>query len=243
MTASSADAYDGVTIAGVRVQVNDNDTNGVTVSETALTVTEGGTGISYTVVLDTLPIGSVVIAVSSGGDVTVDTDAMTTGNQNTLTFTSSNWNTAQTVTVAAAEDTDDMDDAATISHMVVADRSIDEYDAVTIAGVSVTVIDDEAKVIVSLRSATAREGGSTTYTVVLDALPTSDVVVMVTSSNMEVTVSPAKLTFTTANGTMAQTVTVTAAEDADAADDAATITHMVVPTTAPTLTTTRPTAA
>ena len=51
--------------------------------------------------------------------------------------------------------------------------SANEFDAVTIAGVAVTVTDDDdAGVTVSVISVTAPEGGSATYTVVLDAQPT-----------------------------------------------------------------------
>ena len=65
---------------------------GVTVSTTALTVTEQDTtGGSYTVVLDTEPTATVTVTVAghSGTDVTP--------NPTTLTFTTSNWDTAQTV--------------------------------------------------------------------------------------------------------------------------------------------------
>ena len=49
-----------------------------------------------------------------------DTDTvMTAGVQNTLTFTSTDWSTPQTVTVNAGEDDDAVNDAATITHAVV----------------------------------------------------------------------------------------------------------------------------
>ncbi len=199
-------------------------------SETTLTVDEGGSA-TYTVVLDALPTSDVVISVTRTGssDVTLDTDTGTSGNQTTLTFTTANWSTAQTVTVAAAQDADAVNDAAAISHAVDASRSADEYDAVTIGGVAVTVTDDDtAGVTVSASSVTVAEGGSATYTVVLDLQPTSDVVINVTKSgSSDVTVSPARLTFTTANWSTAQTVTVAAAQDADAVDDAAAIAHAV----------------
>ena len=227
--ARSANEYDNVSIAGVAVTVTDDETAGVSVSETALTVAEGGSG-SYTVVLDVQPTSDVVITVSSDNtDVTVDTDGATSGNQTTLTFSPANWDTAQTVTVAAAQDADAANDTASISHAVVAARSANEYDNVSIAGVAVTVTDDEtAGVSVSETALTVAEGGSATYTVVLDAQPTSDVVINVTKSGSDdVTVSPATLTFTTSNWSTAQTVRVAAAQDADAVDDAAAISHAV----------------
>ena len=126
--ASSADEFDAAPDAVRLVTVDDNDA-GVSVSKTALEVDEGDSA-TYTVVLDALPASDVVIGVTRSGspDVTVDTDGATSGNQNTLTFTSSNWSTAQTVTVRAAQDADAANDAASITHRVVAAQSADEYD-------------------------------------------------------------------------------------------------------------------
>ena len=221
--ASSANEYDAATIAGVAVTVTDDDAAGAAVSETTLTVAEGGSA-TYTVRLNTQPTSNVVISVTASGntDVTVSPAR--------LTFTTANWSTAQTVTVAAAQDADAVNDAASIAHAVVAASSADEYDAVTIAGVAVTVTDDDtAGVTVSETTLTVAEGGSATYTVRLDAQPTSDVVISVTKTgSTDVTVSPATLTFTTANWNTAQTVTVSAAQDADAVNDAASIAHAVV---------------
>ena len=239
VAASSANEFDAVSIAGVAVTVTDDDTAGVTVSKSTLTVAEGGSG-AYTVVLDALPTSDVVISVTRTGssDVTLDTDTGTSGNQTTLTFTPANWDTAQTVTVAAAQDADAVSDAASITHAVVASRSADEFDAVTIAGVAVTVTDDEsAGVTVSKSTLTVDEGGSGSYTVVLNLQPTSDVVINVTKSGSS-DVTPdtdtgtsgnqTTLTFTRANWDTAQTVTVAAAQDADAVDGVAAIAHAVV---------------
>ena len=223
VAARSANEYDAVTIGSLAVTVTDNDTAGATVSETTLTVAEGGSA-TYTVVLDAQPASDVVISVTRTGstDVTVSPA--------TLTFTRANWDTAQTVTVAAAQDADAVNDAASIAHAVVAAQSADEYDAATIGSVAVTVTDDEtAGATVSETTLTVTEGGSATYTVRLNTQPTSDVVISVTrTGSPDVTVSPATLTFTPANWSTAKTVTVRAAQDADAANDAATIAHAVV---------------
>ena len=218
--ASSANEFDAVSIAGVAVTVTDDDA-GVSVSETTLTVAEGNSS-TYTVVLDAQPASDVVISVTKSGspDVTVSPAR--------LTFTPSNWSTAKTVTVSAAQDTDAVSDAASIAHAVVAAESADEFDPVTIDKVSVTVTDDDAGVSVSETTLTVAEGGNATYTVKLDGSPSSNVVITVTSGNTDVTVSPARLTFTQSNWSMAKTVTVAAAQDADAANDTAAITHAVV---------------
>ena len=69
------------------------------------------------------------------------------------------------------------------------------------------------------------EGGSGTYTVVLSYAPTGPVTVGVSSDNPAVTVGAGSLNFTTQNWNTAQSVTVTAQGDADAVDEAATITN------------------
>ncbi|MXW92744.1 MAG: hypothetical protein F4X42_12115 [Rhodospirillaceae bacterium] len=73
-----------------------------------------------------------------------------------------------------------------------------------------------------------REGETATYTVVLDTAPTGTVTVTLTSSNPDVTPSPATLTFNvsgTKRWNVPQTVTVSAAEDMDLAHDSSMLTH------------------
>ena len=293
---------------------------GVTVSETALTVTEEDTtGDSYTVVLDSQPTANVVVTVAghSGTDVL---PAPTT-----LTFTSMNWETAQTVTVTAVNDADTTNDTVSLTHSAASTDT--DYDGITIAGVTVTVEDnDTAKVTgvmltpgdgelavawVPLANATGYEvqwksggqsyntsdrqatisSGSTashtipsltngttytvrvratrtdanagpysdeamdapeaagvtvsetaltvteedttgdSYTVVLDSQPTANVVVTVAGhSGTDVLPAPTTLTFTSMNWETAQTVTVTAVNDADTTNDTVSLTHSAAST-------------
>ena len=94
------------------------------------------------------------------------------------------------------------------------------------ASVRVTVDDDDKPGITfTPASLTVGEAGVGRYTVRLNAAPTSDVTVAISSSNPDVTVNKSSLTFTTVNYATNQRVTVAAAEDADAADDTANLTH------------------
>ena len=62
---------------------------------------------------------------------------------------------------------------------------------------------------------TTEEGGTATFTVVLNTAPTADVVITLNSSNTnEGTIDKSTLTFTTANWNIAQQVTVTGVDDA-----------------------------
>ena len=116
--------------------IRDNDRTGVSVSRTALTVTEEDmTGDSYTVVLNTRPTANVTVTVAGHAG----TDVILTPSSGTLTFTPMNWDTAQTMTVKAGNDADTADDTVTLTHS--AATSDTSYDGITIAGVTVTVND------------------------------------------------------------------------------------------------------
>ena len=215
--ASGAD-YGSVDNAILTVTVTDNDTRGVTVTPTSLTVNEGGTN-TYTVVLDTQPTGTVTVTIVEPTD---NTDV--TAEPASLTFTTTDWSTAKTVTVTAAEDADSTQDRATVTHTV----SGGDYASFAASNVVVTVTDNDTPgVSVSPLSLTVGEGSTGTYSVVLNTQPSGNVMVAISSNNTDVTVSPSSssLTFTTTNWSAEQTITVSAGEDADAADDMATLTH------------------
>ena len=213
--------------AAATVSITDDDTRGVTVAPTALTVVEGGSG-SYAVVLDTEPAADVVVSVAgaSGTDLSVSATE--------LTYTTSNWSTEQTVTVTAGEDDDSAADTVTLTHTAVStDGDYDgDYDGATVDEVTVTITDnDTAGVTVEPTALTVAEGGSGSYAVVLNTEPAADVVVSVAgASGTDLSVSATELTYTTSNWSTEQTVTVTAGEDDDSADDTVTLTHTAVST-------------
>ncbi len=221
------------TVAGspssVTISITDNDTAALVLDPASLTVAEGGSA-TYTVALATQPTGNVTVTVTgASGEVTVDTDPGTNGNQNILTFDTNNWGTAQPVTVSAGEDNDTANDSATLMHSA----SGGGYGSVT-GNVAVAVTDDDEAALTFSRTAlTVTEGGSATYTVRLATLPTGNVTVTVAGASGEVTVdtdtstpnNQNTLTFTTTNWEMAQTVTVSADQDSDTANDTATLTH------------------
>ena len=122
----------------VAVTVDDDETLSVTISRTSLTVDEGGRA-TYTVVLATQPTGTATVrAASDNGEVTVQSGSQAAAQSLSLTFSASNYNTAQTVTVLAAEDDDADQDAATLRH------AVSGYGTVTTADpVSVTVTENE----------------------------------------------------------------------------------------------------
>ena len=139
--AGSASEYTdpAVTIDDVGVTVADDDIAGVEIDPPTLTFVEGGSG-EYTAVLTSKPTEDVMVAVA----VTGDTDVSVSGGvQGTLTFTADNWDTAQTVTVSAGEDTDTAADTASVVHKVTSDDTF--YEGLTVASVSVSVSDNDTE--------------------------------------------------------------------------------------------------
>ena len=96
----------------------------------------------------------------------------------------------------------------------------------------VTILDDdEPGVTVNPTKLEVDEGGSNTYTLVLNTIPDADVTVTVTPpANSDITVDKATVTFTADNWNVEQTVQVSAAHDNDPLDDTGNITHAVTST-------------
>ena len=224
----------GVTPPASRtLTILEDDLYEVTPSQTELAVPEGGTA-AYTIALSERPAANVVItlAKAAGGDtdITFDTDTGTLGDQNTLTFTVGNWNTAQTVTVAAVEDDRWHAGTATIRHTVTSGDS--HYNGVTVADVTAVESENETGVRVSPTSLEVPEGSSATYTLTMTQAPTADVRLasaLSTTQHAEFTYTPTLITFTPSNWNTARTVTVSAAEDdSNQIHGTATMTHTII---------------
>ena len=100
-------------------------------------VDESGDTDTFTVVLNAQPTSDVLITLESSdaGEATVTSS---------LTFTSANWDTAQTVTVTGVDD-DIIDGTinSTVTASIVDAASDDDFDGVTDQTVSVSTTDDD----------------------------------------------------------------------------------------------------
>ena len=216
--------YECVPASYVRIKVTDNDTKGITLSESALMIDEGGTG-TYTVQLDSEPTGNTGTVIVTINDPTDNTHVTTA--PKFLTFTILNWNNPQTVTVTALEDEDAGDDEATVTHSANG-GAYGEY--VNVADVPVSVTDNDTRgVTLSESNVTVYEGGTGTYAVQLDTEPTGNVTVTIhdPTDNTDVRTDPETLTFRPEDWDEPQTVTVTVQEDDGTGDDGATVAHSI----------------
>ena len=140
----------------------EDDRRGVRITPVALEVMEGGRE-TYTVVLESAPTGPVTVTVEGAAeDVTAAPES--------LVFTPSNWSTAQTVTVTAAEDEDQLEDApVTLTHMVRGGG----YAGLAAPAVVVTVLENDFPAL-SINDAEVSEGdGEILFAVTMDDGPSS----------------------------------------------------------------------
>ena len=206
--------------ADVELTLLDDDTRGVTVSETGLDIAEGGSG-TYTVVLDSEPTGQVTVTPSrSSGDADITVSGV-------LTFTANDWDTARTVTVSSAQDGDAVDDTAVIGHTV----GGADYGGVAVAPVDVTVDDDETAssgVTLTVSPESVGEGASaTTITVAagmngatrVEATPVAVKVGSGTATSGTDFAEVASFTITIPANTRSHTGTFTLAPTRDAMDE------------------------
>lgn len=211
---NSDNSYDALADRMLDFTALDNDTAGFTITLTggSTVVSESGTTDTFRVVLTAQPLTDVVIDLfnSDPGEVSVD--------RTSLTFTSANWNTPQTVTVTGVDDAPVDGTQTTTLTLSIPAASDSAFVRVPPQTVAVATLDSESAGFVVTQS-----GGVTTvlehpyalpetrdtFTVALTAQPLSNVVVALASSSLiELTMSVSTLTFTPSNWSTAQTVTV-----------------------------------
>ena len=203
----------------------------LTLSQDAIEVDEDSTtATSYSVRLSSRPSHDSTL------DLSIEGYEAITVSPSSLTFTTRNWNTNQTVTVTAVSDDDPIDESTVIQHKLTIDSKqyISEW-------LPVKILDDDlpnvALVVNDTQTTYAtfnmNEGDTATYSVIITQQPDDDVTVDITTINIDdpadgiLTVSPESLTFTKDNYGTPQTVTLTALTDLDAQDDLAGIRHEV----------------
>ena len=187
----SGGGYGSTTVPDVEVSITENDTAGVTIEPTTLSVVAGRSN-EYTAALATEPTGEVTVTVSGHAGTAVTLD------KTTLTFAVDNWDTAQTVTVSATQNAATA--KVTLAHAVAGA----DYGSVTAEPVVVSVVGRAGQqptlqvgVSSSAQTLTVPEGGANSYTLVLGSRPTGDVTVGVTlPAGTDLTLDKTSLTFT-----------------------------------------------
>ena len=193
-------------------------TAGVYTSPQTITVTEDRHPETYLVRLTSQPTGTNTVTPAT-------TSTAVSLSPTTLTFTPSNWNIHQEVTVTAFVDDDYNGHTATVTHT--ADGA--DYDDVDGPEVTVTVEDPDtrgARVTPQRLEIVEADATGARYTIRLARHTTGTATVAVAvPAGAPIAVSPASLVFTRTNWATAQAVTVTALDDTDHASASYTVTH------------------
>jgi hypothetical protein len=204
--------YNGINAADVSLLNMDNDVAGITITPVlGLTTTESGGKSSFTVVLNTIPSSIVTVNCNS--------DDATEGavSPSSVTFTSANWNTPQTLTVTGLDD--DIVDGNITYHIITSPAvSLDSnYSGINPADVTVVNTDnDVAGITINPVTGlfTTEGGGAATFSIVLNTQPAANVVINLNSDDTsEGTITPNSITFTGVNWNIPQVVTITGCDD------------------------------
>ena len=212
-TLSSDAAYQDIDPPDVAMTNMDNDGPGIRVNLTTspLVTTEGGGTATFSVQLNTQPTGDVTLPLvsSDAGEGTLSTNA--------LVFTTTNWATAQTVTLSGVDDPiADGDQSYTVVTSPAQSSDADYSNRAAIDVAAINRDNDGFGVSVMPTSLQTQENGvAVTFSVQINTEPLANVIAGVASSDTsEGAVSPSQLTFTPANWTTPQVVTVTPVDDA-----------------------------
>ena len=119
-------------------------TPGITLSPVSGNTSEDGTTATFTAILDATPTSSVVLNITSGdsGEVTVSPSS--------LTFTSANWDTPQTITATGVDDAINDDNVDVTVTVAVDDASSDDnYDGISATTTVTNEDDDLPQIIIS----------------------------------------------------------------------------------------------
>jgi large repetitive protein len=221
--------YSGRNAPDVSITNVDNDSAGITVTAAPnLTTTEAGGTATFTIVLNSKPVADVTVGISSSRT------SEGTVSPASVTFTPSNWNAPQTVTIKGAND-NVADGSQPYTIVTAAAVSTDTgYAGMNPPDVAVTNTDNDSAgitVTVAPNLQTTEGGGTATFTIVLNSQPTAPVAIALSSNDTgEGTVSPTSVSFTPSNWNAPKVVTVKGVDD-DVSDGNQIFTIVTAPAT------------
>ena len=215
-----------ITTGSAQTVITNDDTAGITVGPTSLTVSEPNTTGVFTIGLTSQPTADVTIALSVS-------DATECGVPASVSLDASNWRVVS-VTVTAVDDSIADGQQTCVVQTGAAASSDPNYAGRDPADVTVAVNDNDSPGIAvsPLNGVTTEKGGSFNLTVMLQTQPTAVVTLtLVSTDTTEGIVSPASLIFTPGDWNVSRVVTVTGVDDDVDDDDQAYTIQIDNPTT------------
>jgi hypothetical protein len=229
VTGTADTRYSGMVANDIALTVNDNDT---TTGRIAIAHTGGSTVLTEDAGFETVEVS--LVGPAPAADVTVNLSRQglpgadfrfyvsgTAVDTAVLTFTPANYATPQTVTLIVVPDTGS--ETVEVDNLLASTPSTSPAGYVSLSGsLPVRILDSDdlgrTLILVNHTGTTTRiaEGGTTdTITVALRRAPTANVTLTGSYNTAQITLTPSDLTFTSANWSIPQTVTVSAVDDFD----------------------------
>ena len=199
-SATSSDInYNGSNPSDESITNTDDDSAGITVVVSDSITSEVGETASFTVVLGSEPTADVTIGVSSSDETEGTVDV------STLTFTSGNWSSAQTVTMTGADDNEADGDVSYSIILAAAsstdgnyqgldpdDISVTNLDYEPIISVLSTTIDFDSVVVLSDSTQTITVGNAGNENLVIDSVAMTSGIFSIESFLYPLTIAPAE---------------------------------------------------
>ena len=212
-TRSIDPAWNGLTVDDLALtNIDDEPASFVLENAGSLVTTEDGKADSFTIALAREPVGEVTFTLSTG-DATEGTVAPAS-----MRFDAATWDTPQHVTVTGVDDAVDDGDQPWIVITSDAVSTDPTFSGAAVPDPVVTNRDDDLRgVSISPLSGlvTSETGGTAQFLVTLGSEPSSEVTIELSSSDPDEGIaSPSTITFTPANWSTVQAVTVTGVDDA-----------------------------
>lgn len=218
--AASAAEYTEAPGIDIDVTITDNDAVGITPSHVKMSIREGSSGGQLDIRLSGMPLGQVVLGLSSTRYFGSSSSSSSGGSdpltldKTTMTFTQSDWYVPQSVQVSAPAD-GSFEHYAALLQVALLSTADANWSSVPPTFIHVEVTDTDRGIVnVSTASLLVNEGSTNTFSVVLGKTPEDTVVLSVASSDPSIaTVNVSTLTFTTANWSTPQSVIVSGVEN------------------------------
>lgn len=198
--------YNNLSNNSLRVLIKDNDAAGIDFDSSSITLTKGSS-ISHTFKLKSQPIDSVLL------NFNANKLNKLSFSPSSLTFTSSNWNTNQSVTFTAINNNISGDDTNVQINITTGTSDVGYKN---LSGTIEVNIKDNDTIGIDFNSSniTLTEGANTTRTFKLKSQPTSNVTLNLTSNHANrLNISKSNLIFTPNNWNTNQSVTFTAIDN------------------------------
>jgi hypothetical protein len=198
-----------IILEDVAVTIQDNDSAGVTIDPTNVSVSEAGDTATYSIKLNSQPTADVVVTLHPNAQVGVKPPDKT--------FTVANWNVAQQIDVTAVDDAiaEGLHTGA-ISHTIVSTDPNYQPNMFALERVAVEIDDNDSagvSIIVPDEFVASEDGDIATYDVQLNSQPTGDVLVRVDNPDGQTSVEPVVMLFTPSDWNTARQVFVSAVDD------------------------------